>query len=263
MWTPRNHNVYRDTQSRASPSPPAKHRDSMHLAAAMVVVTKRNSTESPLFRLPGEIRNMIYDYATGHYNIYHTCEGRLIVGPIDPWDWRHAFVEFPSAPSLLALTLVCRQTYLEARLHVFANNTFDTKNFFYFRRRVDKLTTAQKNAIATITCAFDCMGKIGFNVFRLTNTIDHTENFLVKPYLDILPAFVGLKRVFVDSSKMTRRNDEYKKYAQAMEDCAVLGIWRFFHKEGMLVEFVQGPVLRLCASCGKCEHCIGNGRRLA
>jgi hypothetical protein len=181
---------------------------------------------------------MIHEYATGHYNIYHTAEGRLMVGPIDPWEWRHAFVEFPSVSRLLNLTLVCRQTYLEARLHVFANNTFDTKNFFYFRDRVDKWTTAQKKAITTITCAFDCMGKLGFNVFRLNNTIECSEHFLVKPYLGVLPSLTGLRRVVMDSPKMRNRNDAWKNFAEAMEDCAMLGVWRLFQNKNIVIEFV-------------------------
>ncbi|KAF9732882.1 hypothetical protein PMIN07_007212 [Paraphaeosphaeria minitans] len=259
MWTPRNHDLYRDTYSRTSlPSPPAKNPNNMHPAAAVVAITKRNSTESPLLRLPGEIRNMIYGYVTGHYNIYHTSDGRLMVGPIDPWDWRHAFVEFPSVPSLLTLTLVCRQTYIESRMHVFANNTFDTKNFFYFRRRVEKLSTEQKHAISTITLAFDCLGKVGLNVYHLTGSIEPTEHFLVKPYLELLPEFVGLKGVVVDSTKITQPDDEYKKYAKPMEYCAILGIWRFFHKDGLLVEFIKGPKYRLRVCCGKCEFCTRN-----
>ncbi|OAG11482.1 uncharacterized protein CC84DRAFT_1253940 [Paraphaeosphaeria sporulosa] len=256
MWTLRNHNVYRDTHPHAPPSPPpAKHLGNMHPAAAVVAITKRNSTKSPLFRLPGEIRNILYEYVTGHYSIYHTSDGHLIVGPIDPWDWRHTFVEFPSVANLLALTLVCRQTYIESRLHIFTNNTFDTKNFFYFQRRVENLSTEQKNAISTITLRFDCMGKIGFNIYHLTDTLDPTEHFLVKPYLEMLPAFAGLKRVVMDSTNMTQRDDEYNKYPKAMEGYAVFGIWRLFQKDGMLVEFIEGPVFRLRACCGKCESC--------
>jgi hypothetical protein len=183
---------------------------------------------------------MIYEYATGYYKIYHTAGGHLMVGPIDPWEWRHAFVEFPSVSCLLSLTLVCRQIYLEARLHVFANNTFDTKNFFYFRNRVNKLTTAQKKAITTITCAFDCMDKLGFNVFRLNNTIEYSEHFLVKPYLDVLPSFTGLRKVVMDSSNMkTRsRSDAWKTFVETKENCAMLGVRRFFHNDNIVIEFV-------------------------
>ncbi|KAJ4347140.1 uncharacterized protein N0V89_011078 [Didymosphaeria variabile] len=205
----------------------------------MVAIAKRNSTQSPLLRLPGEIRNLIYAYSTGHYIIYHTSAGRLIVGPADPWDWRHAFVEFPSVTGLLSLTLVCRQTYLEARLDVFTNNTFDTKNFFYFRRCADRLTKEQKNAITTTTCDFDCMGKIGSNVFPLTGTIDYTEHFLIKPYLDVLLRFTGLKRVVMDSSKVRLEDDNWKRLTHPMEKCAISGARRFFQNKNLEIEFVQ------------------------
>ncbi|KAL1595211.1 hypothetical protein SLS60_009899 [Paraconiothyrium brasiliense] len=203
-----------------------------------MAITQRNSTQSPLLRLPGEIRNLIYAYSTGQYNIYHTTTGSLIVGPVDPWDWRHAFVEFPSVTGLLSLTLVCRQTYLEARLHVFANNTFDTKNFFYFRHCADKLNKEQKNAITTITCDFDCLGTVGFNVFRLTGTIDHTEHFLVKPYLKVLPALTGLKRMVIKRSNMRLKDGSSMQFTELMEKYVINGVKRFFQNKELEIEFV-------------------------
>lgn len=99
------------------------------------------------------------------------------------------------------------------------------------------------------------MGKVGLNVFRLTNTIDLTEHILVKSYLDLLPALTGVKRVVIDSTEMTKHQDEYKKFAVSLEVCALYGVWRFFKKFGMLVEFTRGPIYVLHEYCGKCDHC--------
>ncbi|KAF3001309.1 hypothetical protein E8E13_005142 [Curvularia kusanoi] len=64
-----------------------------------------NSESSPLLRLPGELRNIIYGYVLGGHTFGETWENKK------------------PPQHFLASLLVCRQIYNEARMLVFELNT--------------------------------------------------------------------------------------------------------------------------------------------
>lgn len=91
--------------------------------------TNQNST---FFRFPGEIRNKIYAYALGGYNLI--CSRYNADGTSRPHFVPLPFDTKPKARLGLNLLQVCRQIYLEAYLFPFQCNTF------YFKDRQRQLT---------------------------------------------------------------------------------------------------------------------------
>ncbi|KAI4916534.1 hypothetical protein J4E85_010189 [Alternaria conjuncta] len=78
-----------------------------------IAIVQRNAEESPLLRLPAEIRAMIWKLAIGN-PIIRPAWG----GPIKPLKYRSPFEEraseFPAPRHRFALLRVCRQIYSEA-----------------------------------------------------------------------------------------------------------------------------------------------------
>ncbi|KAF3001553.1 hypothetical protein E8E13_009730 [Curvularia kusanoi] len=71
-------------------------------------ITLQNQKQSPLLRLPGELRNKIYGYFFSDYDIHMECEGFSFVGGS----------EFPHlrGNQLVAMSAVCRQLHDETAL---------------------------------------------------------------------------------------------------------------------------------------------------
>ena len=81
--------------------------------------TLRNQQESPLLRLPAEIRNAIYHYALGGNNVpCHDLD--MFKDPVGDWT--------PTRPvsNLTTITRACRQTHAESALLFFKINQFGT-----------------------------------------------------------------------------------------------------------------------------------------
>ncbi|KAF2831587.1 hypothetical protein CC86DRAFT_141197 [Ophiobolus disseminans] len=96
----------------------------------MLAIARRNASESPLLRLPGEIRNNIYAHILTGWelrvvfgNVFKTV--RLEIRDSDP------SATYPprttEARSLLACTRVCRQIHDETALLLFQHVTFVAK----------------------------------------------------------------------------------------------------------------------------------------
>ena len=127
----------------------------------MLSVT-RNATESPLLRLPPEIRNTIW-YLTLTYelvklpSVWGTKGGAvrfrhdrdIDVPNLDVFDDNARQFEITS--SAFRLPEVCRQVYSETNLMAYSRSTF-TFDFFSLRRRHDlkELKPVQKRAITSI-----------------------------------------------------------------------------------------------------------------
>ncbi|RYN33813.1 hypothetical protein AA0112_g5632 [Alternaria arborescens] len=102
-------------------------------------ITPRNSDISPLLRLPGEIRNEVYQYVLNE-GAYHFMDDDL-------WPMTECEERF-------ALLRVCREIYNETRLLPFSLNTFSFSNFQNFHRFIVKFTTAkQRQAIRALDIA--------------------------------------------------------------------------------------------------------------
>ncbi|KAH7086754.1 hypothetical protein FB567DRAFT_592624 [Paraphoma chrysanthemicola] len=82
-------------------------------------ITERNAHESPLLRLPGEIRNEIYTYLlSGRTNL-------LVRHP-----YLKIMVGTETRPDELSILVVCRQTYQEAHALPFALSTWFLRDLY-------------------------------------------------------------------------------------------------------------------------------------
>jgi hypothetical protein len=105
--------------------------------------------ESPLLRLPGELRNAIYEYALG---------GRQ-------WDidcWRKARVREKFALSVLQ---TCRQMHSEASTVPWSSNTFSFEHLDDIRRMAFGMAQKRRAAITSFRLVSKC--GYGYDPFRL------------------------------------------------------------------------------------------------
>ncbi|KAL1603499.1 beta transducin [Paraconiothyrium brasiliense] len=151
----------------------------------MIEIVKRNATESPLLRLPGEIRNKIWDYAmTGNIvNIHEdedesrvdaetmekvvvVCKGHTVgvVGEDNPVRWLSTRAEDkPRLPTAFRLCEVSRQIYAEIGTLAYSGSIFvfcswDDEGELV-KEWARSLAPAHKNAITDIAIDdmnFDC-----------------------------------------------------------------------------------------------------------
>lgn len=95
----------------------------IHDPATRTEITARNTKDSPLLRLPGEIRNEIYAY------VYEECRGIYVFDPPKPPSERTKKGEIKTASTatpkpqvrLHPLLLTCRQTHDETGLMAFCS----------------------------------------------------------------------------------------------------------------------------------------------
>jgi len=100
----------------------------------------RNTAESPLLRLPGEIRNHIYEHVLGQ-RTYAL--------------WVYSFKATYTHPNDLALLRVCRKVYDEAKLLPFSLNTFCFPHFFKsYHTLMLGLDAAERQVIHTVRITF-------------------------------------------------------------------------------------------------------------
>ncbi|KAH7076568.1 hypothetical protein BKA63DRAFT_411359, partial [Paraphoma chrysanthemicola] len=131
--------------------------------------TIRNDLNSPLLRLPGEIRNLIYGYVLceGSYEIRHS--------------WRNltfAFYIQRKVHYRLSLLAVCRRTYEETALLSFSLNKFSfVETYALEEYLIRNLHVAQRNAIRsigiTVFPGFDDSEEI-----KVNSAYSHLDDFL-------------------------------------------------------------------------------------
>jgi hypothetical protein len=135
----------------------------------------RNTLESPLLRLPGELRNAIYEYALG---------GRQ-------WDidcWRKARVREKFALSVLQ---TCRQMHSEASTVPWSSNTFSFDHPDDIRRTLFGAAQKRRAAITSFRLVSECVCEYRSNPLRLKLPPSYYGSYL--KFSD----FPGLKRLEV------------------------------------------------------------------
>ncbi|KAH6846211.1 hypothetical protein CC77DRAFT_166788 [Alternaria alternata] len=119
----------------------------------METIALRNQAESPLLRLPGEIRNRIYDYV-------FRAECIVVLEPGTHTKYicrlynRGAARSYQPLCTLLQSRLVCRQYYAETRLLVFQNNRLCV-DIWNLRGLLEMIPKDVQNAISTL-CIYGC-----------------------------------------------------------------------------------------------------------
>ncbi|CAO2656919.1 Nn.00g057220.m01.CDS01 [Neocucurbitaria sp. VM-36] len=143
-----DHRVHKPYSGRTTRSQAAK-RDEMIL---------KNKMNSPLLRLPGEVRNQIYSYIFNGYEVEPSvkfpelnprrvkgCHLRCRIYGSEEWK------DFNTWDRLLGLTNVCHQLHGETRLLPFRLNTFQVRYEEDFDFWLSLLTEDQRNAITTVS----------------------------------------------------------------------------------------------------------------
>ncbi|KAL5425525.1 hypothetical protein PMIN06_012107 [Paraphaeosphaeria minitans] len=166
-----------------------------------IEVSKRNTTESPLLRLPGELRNKIWRFATaGNIVNLHddekrpdvlVCKGHTvgIVGKDNPLRWLSTRAEDkPRLPSAFHLPEVCRQIYHEVGTLAYSDSIFFFCNWndegVLIRTWAPALTPAHRHAIRDV--AVD----------------DANFDFYLEYGVALRSAFPGLRRLHLNRNRV-------------------------------------------------------------
>ncbi|KAF1839896.1 uncharacterized protein K460DRAFT_437847 [Cucurbitaria berberidis CBS 394.84] len=127
----------------------------------MQISAKHNSLNSPLLRLPGEIRNKIWNYAVGYHqiNISHSSYGRSspIVSSCEVRPlYTNANLRTFIRPTF-QLYKVCRQMYVETSAMIYMLNTFGFKGSGTFDRWIKKRAIGQRRLINSVDIPYEYM----------------------------------------------------------------------------------------------------------
>ena len=121
--------------------------------------TYLNHESSPLLRLPAEIRNMIYEYALGGYDMQAEGPGDFNSGfelcTMDN-DGHRSF----NVKHLTALTRTCRQIHTDTHLLFYQLNSFGSDHAKTIRQFFDKFTYVQRATITTLVLTHDLIEEI-------------------------------------------------------------------------------------------------------
>ncbi|OAF98978.1 uncharacterized protein CC84DRAFT_1181717 [Paraphaeosphaeria sporulosa] len=186
-----------------------------------IEVTERNATQSPLLRLPGELRNKIWRYATtgNIVNIHDDdsrwdsvfCKGHTVgvVGEDNPMRWLSTRAEDkPRLPTAFHLSAVCRQIYHEVGILAYSDSIFVLSSWNdegeLMRQWVRTgLAPAHKNAIKDIAIDeenfyayhlsgvklrdfFPSLERLHLNADRFHGVPDYVERVLLLPGPDLM-----------------------------------------------------------------------------
>jgi hypothetical protein len=131
--------------------------------------TAANQRNSPLLRLPAELRNQVYHYALGgrKFEVYRTACKQIRV--------------FQENLPAFALLLVCSQIYAETRLLPYSLNAFEVERIYGMKSLQSCLSLTQCSAIETLIVS-------RFSILHPRNN---------KTFLPHLTGFKGLKELIL------------------------------------------------------------------
>ena len=186
----------------------------------MLCSSHRNQLDSPLLRLPGELRNAIYEQVLGN------------------WDFRMVYIKnaYPQlglycrragesgrwqrlTSALATLLFVCRQIYAEARYLLFTLNVFGGKTMWCLHKLLDRLNKDQRQRVANVRL-----------VLSRHNMVWGEKAEVVGPRLvtadDARPVFQGahgLRRVVVAWTGRTRT--DWATLRESLHACVRSGMY--------------------------------------
>jgi hypothetical protein len=195
--------------------------------------TETNARLSPLLRLPAELRNQIFSYALGGYNIHFQIvrEARDPLVPFQVLRMERVFdirrpkhesgLTSEEKSSFLNLTLVSRQIYTETGLLPFVANTFViTHSEDGEKWLAQKLMSAQQNSVTTVQCPVQ---ELFFDFLAGPVASRHCTGMFRQ--------FEGLECLVLDTEKM--------KLTEQEKECVVEKLKRTSEKEMLKVVFLE------------------------
>ncbi|KAL5121361.1 hypothetical protein ACEQ8H_000829 [Pleosporales sp. CAS-2024a] len=127
----------------------------------LMAMAVRNSTQSPLLRLPGEIRTKIWQYALGHHRVsmHRVRDGRryapirlgVSVRPMHATTSLGCSFVCPN----FSLARVCRQVYAEAAAFAYSLNTFAFDSYATLDLWAKKRVVGQRRLVASIDMPYN------------------------------------------------------------------------------------------------------------
>ncbi|KAH7076476.1 hypothetical protein BKA63DRAFT_411228, partial [Paraphoma chrysanthemicola] len=170
----------------------------------------RNREQSPLLRLPGELRNKIYAYALSDGIV-------TVFGPRGEKKYHfHAQLAAASGQqhsatnllSILGFTTACRQLHAETQSLVFPSITFHIHSDGSFVEFLDDITEAQRDTIANIQLTTPD-AREGGRVWAHSTLYPRNDHRSQEMHLDYLEwsaalplnRLAGLKRVIVEDDE--------------------------------------------------------------
>jgi hypothetical protein len=109
-----------------------------HISLLTTTSSPKPASESLLFKLPGELRNLIYAYALADTTWLINIRGTIDNPP----------------SNALSLLLVSRDIYAETRLLQFVYHTFSASHWLGIAHFLRGKHTAQRNAVTTVEIRF-------------------------------------------------------------------------------------------------------------
>ncbi|USP77115.1 hypothetical protein yc1106_04389 [Curvularia clavata] len=125
-------------------------------------MARQNQQQSPLLRLPAELRNKIFAYALGGRTFRFKTTGNY------PWYIKNV-TKYKHA---LALLQVCRQIYAETALLPFSTNTFSASRLYVLEEWAESLHSARAQSIKWIRLKLQLSSGMGFLINKI-----HCESF--------------------------------------------------------------------------------------
>ena len=158
---------------------------SLSLEAANSPLTTHNRLHSPLFRLPGELRNDIYAYAfTEEFILVRPCISPRYQFRVEPSGYPKSTSRRYPLYHLLNRRTVCRQTYLETAGLIFQSNEF---RFYHV------------NAVTHLMRDVPSVCRLQIEKIRLAFHDSSGEEFVCKLCDCEVRRFRGLKKVVVET----------------------------------------------------------------
>ncbi|KAF2624547.1 hypothetical protein BU25DRAFT_461074 [Macroventuria anomochaeta] len=130
-------------------------------------ISLRNQRESPFLRLPGEVRNRIYEHALGGKHISYLYPRLYSADRNHLRKFGHNGLEANIVPKLLHLTITCRQIHDETDLLIFRMNDFCISANFCLKA-FDVLSQRQLGAIKTCIWPRQCEYVTDFTISKFT-----------------------------------------------------------------------------------------------
>jgi hypothetical protein len=185
----------------------------------------RNREQSPLLRLPGELRNKIYEYAMSDVTITIFPSSN----PRKPFQL-YAYLARGAADAISSsnvldmtgLMRTCQQVYLETRLLPFQAITFHVNSDGSFITFLEKLLGAERDAITTVQLS-TVDANMGGNLYISVAASRRNDEESQRIHLDFLEwswnlgldRLVGLKRVVVEPSTQWYYGSEGERFLRA------------------------------------------------
>lgn len=169
----------------------------------------RNQRKSPLLRLPGELRNKIYEYTFSNaiVSVFRSSELPDYV-EMKPHMGSRVSYRTTTPHNLVALTKTCRQIFAESRLLLFRLVAFHVHSDGSLGHFLKTLESSQQDAITTVQITTQDASVGGMLLYRVTKYLSNdlayqADHLDLLEWMESLPfdRLPSLRRVIVEEDQ--------------------------------------------------------------